>query len=121
MNSTRTRRANRRDANIAASLMLAPAVIALRMPILALEAASPFHESRPESVRAATEKTMAIADGLVAAQIAWWRAAWTLPLAMMRGSDLSVPLSNMAGAVASAALRPTARRVRHNLTRLSRG
>jgi len=99
--------------------MLVPAVMAMRMPLLAAEAAS--SSLRAETADAFAEKVTALAEGAVAAQLAWVTSAMTLPLALMTARSPLAPLIDMAEDVASAALGPAGRQVRKNHRRLTRG
>lgn len=100
--------------------MLAPMVMAMRMPILAAEAAGSALPGKSEGVGAVTEKWQAMGDGLVAAQIAWMRGALLLPLAMAEATSAGGPLMEMGRDIATAALTPAARQVRLNHRRLSK-
>ena len=97
--------------------MLAPAVMALRMPLLLAELALPPRE-RHETTGAITEKLIAAQVGLWSATLAFSvRAAW-LPYDMVSGGS---PMSTFLAAQrqgAIAALAPSERQVRRNFRRL---
>jgi len=106
----------RAEIALAQNLMLAPWVVGLRMPILVAEASGSLLSGRPESVRAMSEKVSALAQGILAAQVAWTRGAFTFPLAV---ADASSPLADIVRSMALAALEPAGRQVRLNHRRLS--
>ena len=116
---TRKRLRSRRSAAVlTGNLMLTPAVIAMRLPLLAAEAMA-LDPWRVETVRAVTEKTAAAMEGAVAAQmsLAWsvarfWQSAFA-------GRAAIRPDAAMERAV-HAALKPASRRVKSNYRRLSR-
>jgi hypothetical protein len=100
--------------------MLAPMVMAMRMPIMSAEAAGSMLSGRPESMGAVTEKLAAFAEGAAAAQLAWWRGAMLFPLAMSKTAASSRHLVELAGDMTIAALTPAAKQVGRNHRRLSR-
>ncbi|MGB3500966.1 MAG: hypothetical protein WBA44_05025 [Mesorhizobium sp.] len=91
--------------------------MALRVPILGAEAGG-LRPAR-EMQKAVNEKAAAFAEGLVDAQLAWFQASMMLPFAFAKARSPMAPWLDMAEAVASAALAPSARRVKSNLRRLS--
>jgi hypothetical protein len=105
---------------LAEGLMLAPAVMAMRMPILMAEAAESMLRGRPESTGAVLEKWSALAEGMAKAQLALTRELLMMPLTLARGAGPARPLADLGAAVAVAALTPAARQVRKNHRRLSR-
>lgn len=107
----------RAEIALAQNLMLAPWVVGLRLPILAAEATSSLVSGRPETVKAVSEKVSALAQGILAAQVAWTRGALTLPLVI---ADASSPLADIGRSMALAAVEPAGRQVRLNHRRLSR-
>ena len=113
-------RTAREAAQRAQQLMLAPMVMAMRMPILAAEAGSSALSGRPESLAAITEKMSAVAEGAMAAQLAFLRGAAMLPMSMFGATSQAGPLVDLANEVAVAALKPAARQVSRNHKRLSR-
>lgn len=100
--------------------MLAPMVMAMRMPIMAAEAAGSAVAGKSESAGAVAEKWQAMADGVAAAQFAWMRGALLFPLAVAKATSPAGPIMQMAGDIAVAALQPAAKQVRLNHSRLSR-
>ncbi len=110
----------REAAQLAQQLMLTPMVMAMRMPILAAEAGGSVLSGRPESLAAVNEKVAAMAEGAMAAQVAFLRGASMLPMTMFRATSHAGPLVDLAGEVAVAAMRPAARQVSRNHKRLSR-
>jgi hypothetical protein len=107
----------RAEIALAQNLMLAPWVVGLRTPILVAEATGSLFSGRPETVKAVSEKVSALAQGILAAQVAWTRGAFTLPLAV---ADASSPLADIVRSMTLAALGPAGRQVRLNHRRLSR-
>ena len=104
----------------ARDLMLAPMVIAMRMPVLFAEAA---HGTlvRREANRAVSEKLVAGVEGAMAMQASMMRSALDFWPAVMRGKD---PRHLVAGSVVKAgheALKPASRTVRNNFDRLRKG
>lgn len=97
---------------------LAPAVIAMRMPLIAMETLGP-PSARSESRRAFDEKTTAATQGLMAAHMSLAFAAPNFWMAVMKGVDPSVAFENAAGNAAAAALGPSRKSVRRNYRRLS--
>ena len=111
-------RSRRSAAVLTGSLMLAPAVIAMRLPLLAAEAMA-LNPWRVGTVKAVTEKTAAAMEGAAAAQmsLAWsvarfWQSAFL-------GRVVVRPEAAVERAV-HAALKPAGRRVKSNYRRLSR-
>lgn len=100
--------------------MLAPAVMAFRMPILAQEASAtnPF---RTETMKAVTEKAAAAAEGMMAAQLTLARSVWTFWPEMLSGQVPALLSGKAAQQATDAALKPAGKRVRANFGRLSRG
>ena len=86
-------------------LMLAPFVVGMRLPLLAMEAQKGGAPGR-ETVRAVSEKIAAAAEGMVAAQL-------SLLTSMAVANGVAVERS------LRAALRPASRRVEANFSRLS--
>ena len=107
-------------AKVAQELMLAPMVMALRLPIMTAEATGSACAGKSESAGAGSEKWQAMADGMAAAQFAWIRGVVLFPLALAKATSATGPFMDMAGDIAVAALQPAARQVRLNHNRLSR-
>lgn len=104
---------------IASGLMLAPAVAAMRMPLLALEAqnANPW---RVETVRAVTEKAGAFAEGALAAQASILVSASRFWFELYSGRTPSLFNGVAMERALHAAVVPATRRVSSNYRRLSR-
>lgn len=102
----------------AATLWLdAPFVIALRLHQMQMAALAGKSQDAAELQRMITEKVAATAESAVAVNIALWRTAFDTTLRVMTGGQASATRSGTA--IASAALQPYGRRVRHNARRLS--
>ena len=115
----RSRRSIRAAGTLAGSLMLAPAVAAMRMPMLLTEAGQP-HPWRVETVLAVTEKTAAAMEGVLAAQLSLaWSAARFWP-ELLSGRTPSMLNGVALERAMHAALKPSGRRVKTNYNRLSR-
>ncbi|MDH6232679.1 hypothetical protein M2281_003278 [Mesorhizobium soli] len=107
-----------RGAAIAFDLMLAPMVIAMRLPLMAREKRG-GKVVGAEAWRAITEKNVALADGILAAQLSLMRSATIFWFDAFAGRKSSVP-GRAATRSAQAALKPASRRVKANFRRLSR-
>jgi hypothetical protein len=101
---------------IAGNLMLAPAVAAMRLPTLVLEAQS-SNPWRTETLRAFTEKTAAVAEGAFAAQMSLVQSAFGFWPEVMSGRTPSVLSGVAAGRSMNAALKPASLRVKANFKR----
>lgn len=101
--------------------MLAPMVMAVRLPIMAAETAGSALGGKSESAGAVAEKWKAMSDGVVAAQLAWMQGAMLFPLSLAKATSAHGPIMEMASDIAVAALQPAAKQVRLNHRRLSRG
>lgn len=114
--------ARRRSANdasaIGASLMLAPMVVAMRLPLMAAEAKAGL-ELGEETTRAVTEKTAATAEGLVAAQMALFESALQFWPEVLSGRTPSLLNGAAVERALHAALKPSGKTVRANFRRLS--
>ena len=106
-------------AAILADLALAPAVIALRLPLLAAEGRVELFKAG-ESWTAWSEKAEAVAEGLMAAQLSLGLSALTFWPDLMAGRKPAALAARSLEQAAAAALRPAGRRVRANYRRLSR-
>jgi len=106
-----------RMASVASDLVLAPSVMAMRLPLMLAEAGGASLKS--ESAGAVREKLTAFTDGVAAAQLAWMRSAMLLPFAFATAASPMAPLAEMAEAVTVAALAPAGRQVRRNHRRLT--
>lgn len=100
-------------------LMLAPAVIAFRLPVLAAEAGT-RDALGAETIRMVTEKAAAAAEGLTAAQLALARSALAFWPELLSGRMPSLIDGRAARQAMEAALKPAGKRVRSNFRRLSK-
>ncbi len=107
----------KRNTRIAADLMFAPLVIAMRLPLMAAEAQKAGPPT--ETIRATTEKLSAFAEGAVAAQMAYVNAMMSFWPEVMTGKNPSLLSGAAARQAMQAAFAPASRRVRSNLRRLS--
>jgi hypothetical protein len=112
------RRASSDAASIGASLMLAPLVIAMRLPLMAAEARAGA-ELGEETMRAVSEKASAAAEGMVAAQMSLFGSAMRFWPEVFSGRTPSLFNGAAAERAVNAALKPSGRRVRANYRRLS--
>lgn len=118
MKNRRLARASRQSNAIAGNLMLAPMVMAMRLPVMALEArdGGMLHG---ESLSAITEKTAAMAEGVVAAQMAFFQSALQFWPEVMSGRTPSMLNGVAAQKSVTAAMRPASKRVKANFRRLA--
>jgi hypothetical protein len=114
-----TARSVKAAAVLTSNLMLAPAVVALRMPMLTAEANS-SNPYRVETTRAVTEKMSAMVEGALAAQMAFAQAAIQFWPELMSGRTPSLVSGVAAERALRAALGPSGRTVKSNHRRLSR-
>jgi hypothetical protein len=107
------------SALVGGEFMLAPAVMALRMPILVGEA---FASSggRPETVRAVAEKLAAASEGMALAQLSMFRSAIAFWPLLFAGQPPAAQIGAAVDRSIDAALKPAGREVRANHRRLSR-
>lgn len=117
MKPRRPRSSDRAAGVLAGSLMLAPAVMALRAPLLAAEAGG-LDPWRVETTRAVTEKIAAVAEGTVAAQLSLARSASFFWLELLSGATPSLVNGVALERAVHAALKPAGRRVKKNYRRL---
>ena len=103
---------------IAAGLMFAPMVVALRMPLLAAEARA-GSKIGSETMKAGAEKAEAVAEGLFAAQLSLAQSASEFWLEAASGRVPSLFDGTAAERAMHAALRPASRHVSANFRRLS--
>lgn len=101
-----------------AALLLTPAVVSLRLPLLAVElgGGDPW---RGETVRAAAEKVAAALEGTIAAQAVLASSFLAFWPEMLSGRVPSLVDGSALRLASNAALRPSARRVKANFKRLS--
>lgn len=105
---------------IAADLMLAPMVMWMRTPLMAREM-SKLPNAPTESLRAVTEKVTAAQEGLVEAQLSYFRSMAAFWPEVISGRTPSVLTGVAAERVVNAALKPSSRRVKSNFKRLGKG
>lgn len=97
--------------------MLAPQVAFMRLPLLAEEALG-HNPWRVETVRAVAEKTAAMAEGLMAAQLSLAFSASRFWPEVMAGRTPSLVNGVAVERAMHAALKPSGKRVRTNHRRL---
>ena len=112
-------RSVRAAAALTGNLMLAPAVIAMRLPMLTAEANS-SNPYRVETTRAVTEKMSAMVEGALAAQMAFAQAAIQFWPEVWSGRTPALLSGVAADRAMRAALLPSGRAVKSNHRRLSR-
>ena len=118
MKNRRLMRASRQSTAVAGNLMLAPMVIAMRLPMMATEA-SKGGMLRGETLAAVTEKTAAMAEGVVAAQMSYFQSAMQFWPEVLSGRTPSVLNGVAAQKSVAAAMRPASKRVKANFRRLA--
>ncbi|MDQ6433053.1 hypothetical protein RB623_03180 [Mesorhizobium sp. LHD-90] len=102
---------------LASDLMLAPMVMWMRLPLLAAEAkAGP---AGVETMRAVTEKSLAVAQGVAAAQVSMAGAAMRFWPELLSGRTPSMLTGVAAEQALHAALKPIGTKVKANYRRLS--
>jgi hypothetical protein len=105
-------------ASIGGDLMLAPLVAMMRMPLMAMDAGS----SQPwgtETARAVNEKTVAMAEGVFAAQMSLLQSASRFWPEVFSGRTPSLFNGVAAERSVNAALKPASVAVKANFRRLS--
>ncbi len=119
MSRRRSRKFSHPVTAVATNLMLAPAVMLARLPLLAGEAR---HGDRwpSETARAVAEKAAAAAEGAAAAQLSLAKAAWSFWPDVIAGRVPALVNGEALREAADAALKPAGKRVRANFRRLSR-
>ncbi|MBZ9684038.1 MULTISPECIES: hypothetical protein [unclassified Mesorhizobium] len=105
-------------ASLGADLMLAPLVVMMRLPLMAMEARSGEPWSA-ETAMAVSEKTVAMAEGALAAQMSLLQSASRFWPEVLSGRTPSLFNGVAAERSISAALKPAGRAVRANFRRLS--
>jgi hypothetical protein len=118
MKASTTARSARAAAAMAQSLALAPGVMMMRMPLLALEAKD-HNPWRVETVRATVEKMGAGVEGVMAAQLMLFQAALGFWPEVMSGRTPALLSGAAAERAMHAAMRPAAAQVKSNHRRLS--
>lgn len=107
----------RNAAEVASNLMLAPIVMWMRMPLLANEANA--GAGGVETMRAISEKGMAMAQGIAAAQVSMAGAAMRFWPEVLSGKAPSMLNGVAAEQAFHAALKPAGKAVKANYRRLS--
>lgn len=106
-------------AAIAGDLMLAPMVVAMRLPMMAAESQT-FAPWSGESMKAVTEKYTALSEGVAAAQLSYFQSMVSFWPELMSGRTPSLLSGAAAERSVNAALEPASRKVKANFRRLSR-
>ncbi len=106
-------------ATLTSDLMLAPMVMWMRIPLLAAEARQPTGLPGAETVKAVTEKSAAIVQGAVAAQVSMFGSAMRFWPEVLSGKTPALFNGAAAEHAFHAALRPAGREVKANYRRLS--
>ena len=105
---------------LAGNLMLAPAVMALRTPLLMAEAGRP--DTLPtETSRAVAEKMLAATQGVMAAQLSLARSAASFWPEILSGRTPSLVSGEAFERAIHAALKPAGQQVKKNYRRLKKG
>jgi hypothetical protein len=105
-------------AGIGADLMLAPLVAMMRLPLMVMDTRS-GEPWGTETARAVSEKTVAMAEGTLAAQMSLLQSASRFWPEVFSGRTPSLFNGVAAELSVSAALRPASRTVKANFRRLS--
>ena len=114
----RSRKSVRAAAALGKNLSLAPAVIAMRLPLIAAEIGK---EAIPrESMRAVTEKAAAVAEGMVAAQLSLAVSASRFWFELYSGKTPSLLSGEALRRASHAAMVPSGKAVRGNFGRLTK-
>ena len=108
----------RRDNALGSNLMLAPLVVAMRLPVMAKEAR--HADGGKEMQRAVAEKSAAFAEGVVAAQVSMFGSMMSFWPEIMSGRTPSMLTGAAAERSLHAALSPAGKQVRANYRRLSK-
>lgn len=116
-NSSRKRSRQPAGTKAVADLMLAPAVMMLRMPLMAAEASGLGW--RDESMRAVSEKVTAAAEGIAAAQLSLMDSFSRFWPEIMTGQAPSMFNGVALERSVHAALKPASLRVKANFKRLA--
>ena len=114
----RRRKVSRETSVIAASLMLAPMVASMRLPLMAADAKRATLLGT-ETMLALTEKNAAVAEGAFAAQVSIFQSALRFWPELLAGRTPSIMNGAAAERSLNAALRPAGRRVKANFRRLT--
>jgi len=111
---------DRRGATLAADMAFVPAVMFMRLPLMAAEARESVFPGI-ETALAFSEKAEAIAEGVFAAQVELFGSAMRFWPELLAGGDPARMMHRAVCRAGHAALKPAGRRVRANYRRLSRG
>lgn len=101
-------------------LQMASMVIATRLPMMMMEGLTD-KSSKPESMRAVSEKMAAVTDGVVAAQISVMNSAATFWLDVWSGKSPAAIAQSTINKATNAALHPGRKTLRANYKRLTGG
>jgi len=118
--ASRSTRNLQRNGRLASQLMLAPFVIGMRLPMMAVEAGKGSHDGGAETARAVTEKAAAFAEGVAAAQMSMAGSAMRFWPDLLAGKTPSLLDGSAVTRAMQAGLRPAGRKVKANFSRLSR-
>jgi len=113
------RKLSRSARRSAGQLMLAPAVMAMRMPLLMAEAQS-HTSARTETLLASSEKAKAFAEGMAAAQSSLVGSMFSFWPELMAGRTPSLMSGKAMEQAMDAAMVPSGKAVRANYRRLGR-
>lgn len=114
----RTKKTTRDGMSIAAELMLAPMVMWMRLPVMAMETRTST-DPGVETLRAINEKSSAVAQGTLAAQMSLFQSATRFWPELLSGRTPSAFSGLAAELAVHAALKPVGRTVKANYRRLS--
>lgn len=117
MRKSRSRKIGRDGAAIAASLMLAPMVVSMRLPIMLAEGRGGV--SGTETMLALTEKNAAMARGVFAAQASLIQSASLFWPEVLSGRTPSIFNGVAVERSVNAALKPAGQQVKANFRRLT--
>ncbi|MGB3388875.1 MAG: hypothetical protein WBA88_12905 [Pseudaminobacter sp.] len=119
MTNLNSHRMAREAMAIGRDMMLAPMVMAMRLPLMAMEARDK-NLWGVETTRAVSEKSAALVEGMTAAQLSLMRSAVGFWFDLALGRTPTLLNGVAAERSMRAAMRPARRRVRANYRRLSR-
>lgn len=119
MASRRSYKMTREAMAIGRDLMLAPMVMAMRLPLMAMETRAGKLWG-VETARAIGEKNAALAEGIAAAQLSLLRSATAFWFDVAAGRTPALMNGAAVEQAMRAAMRPARRRVRANYRRLSK-
>ncbi|RUM99648.1 hypothetical protein EET67_01800 [Pseudaminobacter arsenicus] len=119
MTSRRSYRATREAMAIGHDLMLAPMVMAMRLPLMAMEARDK-NLWGVETTRAISEKNAALVEGIAAAQMSLLRSATAFWFDVAAGRTPALMNGAAVERSMRAAMKPASRQVKANYRRLSK-